>query len=123
MERTGNEVVTAVLVALAAGYVLWPPGHVYWTEVADAVGEPATLAAVALLAGAVGGAVAASTGAAPASLALGGGIAYVVGMALIETLVTPDSPVHFVLYAALLVCWLAGAAVATRIRRREAATP
>jgi hypothetical protein len=50
-----------------------------------------------------------------ASFGLGGGVAYVVGMVLIDILTTPDSPVHYILYAGLLVCALLGGVASDRI--------
>lgn len=121
MERTLRNVVVTALLAYAAGYILWPPGRVYWTTVADVIGEPVTIAVVLLLAGATGGVSATLSGADPIHIAIGGSVAYTVGMVLVETITTPDSPVHFVLYGTLLVCWVVGAAVTTRYGRADAA--
>jgi hypothetical protein len=103
-------VTASALVAGVAGYLLWPPGAVYWTGVADAVGEPVTMGVVFLLAGVVGAGFAAATQLSLADLGAGGALAYVVGMALIEATMTPDSPVHFLLYGAFLCVGLVGAA-------------
>ncbi|WP_455448391.1 hypothetical protein [Natrinema thermotolerans] len=94
MRSRSTGVLTSAVLAFAVGYVLWPPGYVYWTRVADVLGEPLSLALVALLA-AAGGAVATLRLAVPlAELVAGSVIAYAVGMALLEAAITADSPVH-----------------------------
>ncbi|AGB32257.1 hypothetical protein Natpe_2441 [Natrinema pellirubrum DSM 15624] len=112
MRSRSTGVLTSAVLAFAVGYVLWPPGYVYWTRVADVLGEPLTLALVALLA-AVGGAVATLRLAVPlADLVAGSVLAYAVGMALLESVITADSPVHFLLYGGLVLWYWLGATVA-----------
>ena len=101
--------------SLVAGYLLWPPGNVYWTAVADAIGTAATMGIVFLLAFLFGAGVLRWPDISLATFGLGGSVAYVVGMVLIDVLVAPESPVHYVLYAGLLVCALLGGVASKRI--------
>jgi lipopolysaccharide export LptBFGC system permease protein LptF len=107
-------VASAAFVALA-GLALWPPRAVYWTRLARVVGDGVTLAVVCLLALALGAVFARATGTRVRSFALGGVVAYVGGMAIIEAALTPDSPVHFVWYAALVGCLVVGAVFQERV--------
>ena len=104
--------------AFVAGAVLWPPGAVYWTAVAAVVGDGVTLALVGVLAIVLGAAFVHATGVAVPWFAAGGAVAYVVGMIVVDVGFDPASPVHYVLYGALLVALVAGAAVSTWWRGR-----
>ncbi|QLG47496.1 hypothetical protein [Natrinema halophilum] len=97
------------LLAFVAGYVLWPPGHVYWVQVSRIVGEPISLTLVGLLAAVVGLGAVTVLGWSLSELAIGGLLAYGIGMALIERVIGPDSPVHLLLYGGLLFCFGIGA--------------
>ena len=105
-----TEVATSALAAFCVGVAVWPPWSeaLYWSAVADAVGTILTLAVVFAVCAVAGGA-AARLGLSLESLTAGGAIAYALGMAGIEATMSPDSPVHFLLYAALLGCFLLGA--------------
>jgi len=117
-DPTVNARTVAVSAAFAAvaGLALWPPGAVYWTAVAAAVGEAATLALVVVAALALGGAFGALTGVDVRAFAAGAALAYLLGMAAVAR--SPDSPVHLFLYGGIAVCLVAGTAVA----RARAAT-
>lgn len=115
------EVVASALAFLLAGYALWPPGDVYWTSVAARIGDAATMAVVLALAAGVGAGVGTVSDVDFEHLAVGGGIAYAVGMAVVEIATSPDSPVHLILYGGLLVCMLLGA-VGGRAGARTAGT-
>lgn len=106
-------VISAVAVFLA-GLALWPPRAVYWTRLAAVVGDAVTLAVVVLLASILGVALQYATGIAVRAFAVGGLVAYVVGMVAIELWMMPDSPAHLVWYAALLACLVGGAALRVR---------
>jgi hypothetical protein len=106
----------SALFATLAALVLWPPGAVYWDAVAAVVGDAVTLATVAALAVGLGAAFAWATGVDPVRFAAGGLVAYAVGMAAVEALLEPDSPVHLLGYAALLCCLLTGVAVRATLR-------
>lgn len=93
--------------ALLAGFVLWPPGAVYWVVVAGVVGEGAALVLVVLAALALGACFARLTEMRTRHVLVGTAAAYVAGMAAIAT-TRPDSPVHLVLYALLSACLVAG---------------
>jgi len=104
-------VARSAVATFLAGLALWPPRAVYWTRLEVVVGDAVTLALVALLAVGLGAVLARVVGADLPSFAVGGSVAYAVGMAAIEVWLSPDSPVHLVWYAALLVCLVAGAAL------------
>jgi len=112
----------SVAFALLAGVALWPPRAVYWTRLAAVVGDAVTLALVGFVALVLGAAFTRLAGVATRPFALGVGLAYVVGMAAIDGLLAPDSPVHLVWYAALAACFVGGAAVQARAAGR-ATTP
>lgn len=109
----------SALFALVAGAVLWPPGAVYWTALAAVVGDGPTLALVALLGAAAGGAFVRATGVSWHDLARGALAAYVVGMTVVEVGMDPDSPVHLVGYGALAACLVGGGALARWSASRE----
>jgi len=103
-----------------AGLALWPPRAVYWTRLAAVVGDAVTLAVVPLAALVLGAVLRRVTGVDLPSFAVGGLVAYAVGMAAIEVWLTPDSPAHLVWYAALLVGLVGGAAVQDRYGAQSA---
>jgi hypothetical protein len=105
---------SAVAVFLA-GLALWPPRAVYWTRLAAVVGDGVALSVVCLLAAAVGAAFAWLTGVGVRPVAVGGLVAYAVGMVAIEVWLSPDSPAHLVWYAVLLVCLVGGVALRDRL--------
>jgi len=121
------EILAAATVALLAGLLLWPPGAVYWTGVADALGDGATLALVSTLALVLGAWFARTSAFALVHIFVGSVIAYGLGMVAIESLLRPDSPAHLVWYAILLACLLGGAAiwrgVAWLSQRRRSTAP
>jgi hypothetical protein len=106
-----RSVVASAAVVALAGLALWPPRAVYWTRLARVVGDGVTLAAVCLLALALGAAFARVTGVGVCSVAAGGVVAYVLGMVAIEAALRPESPVHLVWYAVLVGCLVGGAAL------------
>ncbi|WP_049929981.1 hypothetical protein [Halosimplex carlsbadense] len=114
-------VAVSAVFAAVAGLALWPPGGVYWTAVAAAVGETATLALVVVAALALSGAFGALTGVGVRAFAVGAALAYLLGMAAIAVAISPDSPVHLLLYGGIAVCLVAGVAVA-RVRAASART-
>jgi len=119
MDGLLRELSASAAFAAVAGAVLWPPGGVYWAPVAAVVGEAVTVAAVATLALGLGAAFALRTGIRPSRFAAGGLAAYAVGMATIEAVVTPDSPVHLVWYAGLGACLVAGVGGAAALSARR----
>lgn len=92
-----------------AGFSLWPPGAVYWEALSAVVGPVMTLAIVIGFAAVLGGTFAWATDVDVLSFVLGGLVAYAGWMVAIELTMTPDSPVHFILYGLLLICMTAGA--------------
>lgn len=94
---------------ILGGWILWPPRAVYWQLLADYVGEPITLLVVGILAVGFGFVFVSLTSVSVRPFVGGAVIAYIVGMGAIELVLMPDSPVHLILYAGLLLCFLAGA--------------
>lgn len=98
-----REIIASGAFALIAGAILWPPTSefVYWT-VFDSIGDAVILLVVvaSIVAGFVFGALSAVS---PRSFAVGGTLAYLSGMGAIEVVLTPDSPVHFLLYGSILI--------------------
>lgn len=121
MARMEVDILTSALFGLLAGVLLWPPRYVYWTHAAVVIGEAAVLAVVAGLALAVGLSVRRTTHVSPGRFAVGGALAYLVGMALIEATLSPDSPVHLGLYGGLLGCMVVGTVIEPRFERAVAA--
>jgi hypothetical protein len=107
------EISVSTVVSFVVGYLLWPPGAVYWAALVPFLG-PATVGIVFLAAAVVGAVVAWSRSYRLSSITYGGLLAYVFGMLGIELAVPSDSPVHFPFYAALLVCFVLGAAAERR---------
>jgi hypothetical protein len=112
-----RRVAVSAVFAAVAGVVLWPPGGVYWTAVAAAVGEAATLGLVVVATLALGAAFGSFTGVRVSEFAAGTAVAYLLGMAAIAAARSPDSPVHHLLYGAVAVCLVVGVAAA-RVRAR-----
>jgi len=106
-------ITASVVFTVVAGFALWPPRAVYWTAVAAAVGETATLALVVALAVALGAAFESVTGVGVRAFAVGAALAYLLGMATVALALSPDSPAHLVLYGAIDGCLLAGVAAAS----------
>jgi hypothetical protein len=104
---------------VVAGAVLWPPGAVYWTAVAAVVGDGVALAVVGMLAVALGAGFAHATAVDVPWVAAGGAVAYVAGMVVVDVVIQPESPVHYVLYAGVLVALVAGAALSAWWRDRS----
>ncbi|WP_299331994.1 hypothetical protein [Haloplanus sp.] len=119
MDRHLQETAVSGVFASLAGVVLWPPGGVYWTPVATAVGETITLIIVATAAFGLGAIFAWLTGVSSARFAAGDFAAYTVGMVAIEVAIAPDSPVHLAWYAGLAACLAVGAGVGTVLSSRQ----
>ena len=102
------ESVASGVAVFAFGYLLWPPGRVYWTAVSDAIGGTLTLVVVAGVAIAFGFLLRRATPIRPAAFAAGGLLAYLLGTVLIESTTTPDSPVHRYWYGFLLLATIVG---------------
>lgn len=116
--RLAELVASAAFTAVAL-LALWPPGAVYWTALAASVGDAATLAAVCLVAAALGAGFALATEFRVRRIAVGGFAGVVALVLAIESGLSPDSPAHVALYGGLAACLLAGAAAATLVSRSE----
>lgn len=118
IECISNRIVEIVIgggFAFVAGYALWPPRNVYWDVIFSGDGGIlliALLLFLSLLLGAVFGAI---TGIRLTTFVSGGCIAYFVGMWLIERVLDPISPVHFIGYGVLLVGLVVGVAVSDSV--------
>ena len=106
-----RDVLVSGLFALAALAVLWPPGAVYWTRVANVLGNGPTLAIVGVVATGLAVAFARVTDVGVRRFALGTSAAVIAVTVGIALLLSPDSPVHVFLYAALAGCLVAGVAL------------
>lgn len=105
------QTLASAAITLVLGLALWPPEAVYWTALADRVGDPPTLALVALLSIGLGAWLARTTEFGPGVVLGGGVLAYAVGMVGIEVALAPNSPVHLVWYAILLAGLVGGALI------------
>ncbi|UWG46772.1 hypothetical protein HSRCO_0476 [Halanaeroarchaeum sp. HSR-CO] len=115
MHRTLRETGFGWAFVLLAGWVLWPPRAVYWSALAEIVGAPLTLVLVGALAVGLGFAVGVLRGVAIRPFVAGALLAYGSGMLAIEVVVRPESPVHLLLYGALLGCLVGGAVLGSHI--------
>lgn len=97
--------------------ILWPPVSelLYWS-VFDGIGD-AVILPVLVLSVAIGAGFGAFTSTSPRSFAVGGTLAYLIGMGGIEVVLTPDSPVHFLLYGVILISMGSGVLVAAVAER------
>lgn len=96
------------IAVFVAGLALWPPRSVYWDRVAAIFGVVITIAIVLACAAVLGAAIVWGIEIRIRVFALGAGLAYVGWMVLIETTMTPESPVHFLWYGLMLLCFVAG---------------
>lgn len=108
LEETIAEVAVATAFVLVAGLLLWPPRNVYWEQVGALVGDDATSAFVAVLAAGLGAWFARTSGLSFRHVVAGATLAYVAGMAAVEVVLQPDSPVHLLWYGLVLAALLAG---------------
>ncbi|WP_135535944.1 hypothetical protein [Halostella pelagica] len=110
MNRRITEIFVSTTVLFVSCYLLWPPNNVYWVSIGEQIGDSLTIALVLLVAGGVGVGIAIASQISLSNLGIGGGLAYVLGMFLINRTMSPNSPVHLYLYGVLLLCILLGAA-------------
>lgn len=127
MTVSRDDVLLSWILVLVVGIGLWPPRAVYWESVATHIGDGPTLLIVGVVALLVGVAIHWATSITLYSFVIGSIAAYVSGMAAIAVVLEPDSPVHLVLYAAILLC-LIGGSVAHRLvesghRRSDSRSP
>ena len=110
------EIPASTLVAVLVGALVLPRnvGRVGFVGVPDAVWL-VVLPATCLVGGAV---LVLVTGFAMRNVAIGTGLAYLVGMLTIEQVYTPESPVHLLLYAVFAVLFVAGGFAGAIVRRR-----
>jgi asparagine N-glycosylation enzyme membrane subunit Stt3 len=105
--------------AFFAGFALWPPRAVYWSELTPIFTPGGTILLVGVAAVALGAAFELLTDADLQAFAAGTVVAYVVGAVLIALLLGPESPVHLVWYALLGLCLFAGVASIAAYRRMD----
>lgn len=99
--------ISGVLIFLA-GYLIWPPRDVYWGAVADVVGVSLTFLIIAGICLGFGIVVRRTTPIKSVNFVIGGLIAYIIGMSLIEGTFDPISPVHLYAYGVMLVLMIFG---------------
>jgi len=111
VNTSGRQVVASALFALLAGAVVWPPveGLLYWTAL-DALGD-AVVVPVALVSVALGAGFARAYPVEPRAFTMGATGAYLLAMGVVRRWLAPDSPVHLVLYSAVLIGLAVGVGV------------
>jgi hypothetical protein len=114
------DMVVSGLLIFAVGFVLWPPRFVYWTAVSAHFGVGLVMMIILGLCLGVGMAVRQFTRITPLRFVIGGTIAYVLGMALIESRMWPDSPVHLLVYGLFLLCMSVGTVARDALARAKA---
>jgi hypothetical protein len=115
MRFSPREIAVSWLFVFAAGVALWPPGAVYWEAVAVVIGNALALTVAGVAAGTLAAVFVWRTEISLQSYTLGSVIAYACWVVGIEMTMIPDSPVHFIWYGGLLVCFVAGATL-SRVR-------
>lgn len=110
-------VLRSAVFALVAGVILWPPVPelLYWSAfdwLGDAVVVPVLAASVA-----VGAGFGALTAISWRSFAVGGTLAYLLGMVGVQAVLAPEGPVHLLLYGTVLIGVVAGVAISTASKR------
>lgn len=114
-------ILRSAVFTLVAGVILWPPvSELQYWSIFDRFGDAVILLVLAVSV-AVGVGFGALTKVSPRSFAVGGMLAYLLGMGGIETVLAPDSPVHFLLYGIILLGMAAGVVVVA-VAEREAST-
>lgn len=110
MLRESLETTVSGVLVFASGYLLWPPisEHFYWGVVSDRVGGFLIFPLVIVLCFCFGFVVRRSTPIKPVNFAIGGLLAYLFGMYLIDTTMKPGSPVHWLGYGLLLAGMILG---------------
>ena len=112
MDSRITEVVLSTVLVSIAFYVLWPVGDVpwqWWTVLPETLRGDGPLLSILLVLSCGTGVVALKvTGIRAQNLAIGGFIAFLLSMTVIEVLLSPNSPAHWILYGTLLVGIVAG---------------
>lgn len=113
-----RDVALATGFAFAAGLLLWPPGYLYWSELAGEFGAGATLALVGAL-GVAFGAAFEYVGEVGVENAAVGTLVALAGLVTIAGLSSPDVVAFAGWYALLGACLLVGVASVVVYRRGE----
>lgn len=113
-----RDVALATGFAFAAGLLLWPPGYLYWSEIAGQFGAGATLALVGTLGVALGAAFEFVGDLGVESVAIGTLVA-LAGLVTIAALSAPDVFAYAGWYVLLGACLLVGVASVVVYRRGE----
>ena len=108
MQESVRDTARSFVFVILAGWMLWPPRAVYWQPLSDYVGEPITVLCIGMLAIGFGVIFGYLASVSARSFIVGAVIAYLTGMGAIELVLSPDSPVHLLLYAGLVLCFLGG---------------
>lgn len=113
-----RDVALATGFAFAAGLLLWPPGHLYWSEVAGEFGAGATLALVGAL-GVGAGAIFELLGDVGVGNFAVGTLVGLAGLVTIAALSAPDVVAYAGWYVLLGACLVVGVASVVVYRRGE----
>lgn len=108
MLRDVLEIIGSGVMIFVVGYLIWPPGYFYWDAVSDVAGGSITFLIITGICVGFGIVVRRSTPLPPVNFAVGGLIAYLVGMNLVEATMEPGSPVHLFVYGFTLICTIIG---------------
>lgn len=108
MLRGSLETLVSGILIFLAGYLIWPPRDVYWVAISDKLGESLTILIVVGICIGFGIVVRGTTPITSIHFAIGGLIAYFIGMSLIEGAIDPISPVHFYGYGLMLLFMMFG---------------
>jgi len=114
MDRRLHELLSSIAAITVAVLVLWPPVDAlqWWTLLPERFQGDFVLLGLFFGLGTLAGVIiTAFAGIRPRYLLAGGTVAYVGAMVTIEVLFTPESPVHLLLYAVILVSILCGGLV------------
>lgn len=116
MDLDVRGVAVSAVAVFVAGLALWPPGSIYWSEVAGDLGGGPTLALVGTVAVVFGVVVASVLDVEMTSFG-GGTVLAFAGLATVATLSSPDPPVYVVWYGLLGICVFVGATAVLVYRR------
>ena len=112
MRREAIETLGSSIIIFVTGYIIWPPSvNSWWWEILPGSSDFIVLAALLAICVPVGIGISALIGIRLSHLTLGGFLAYLTGMMLIDSMIQPDSPAHYIGYGSILLFIFLGAAV------------
>lgn len=127
MNGRGKEIALSVVLVMATFYALWPVGNAalrWWTVLPASLRGDGPLLVILLGASvAVGIAVLKLTRIQVANFTIGGCLAFALLMLFITATMSPDSPVHWILYSVILIGILAGALLEWKLGGESGGSP